>query len=97
MYLSRRETDDPADGNYAFHAAKHPRARDAAKAAYAAQRQGKYWPMEKIIFEHQESLSDQDLEEKFLELAAPVLGAARARDWLAAIWRLDQPGSRFPV
>ncbi|MBU6272736.1 MAG: MmgE/PrpD family protein [Betaproteobacteria bacterium] len=42
-------------------------------------------------------LSDQDLEEKFLELAAPVLGAARARDWLAAIWRLDQPGSRFPV
>lgn len=41
---------------------QHPRAREAAKAAFAAQKQGKYWPMEKLIFEHQDALSDEDLE-----------------------------------
>ncbi len=41
---------------------KHLRARYAAKAAYAAQKQGKYWEMEKLIFENQTALSDEDLE-----------------------------------
>ncbi len=41
---------------------KHTRARPAAYAAVAAMKQGKYWEMEKIIFENQEALSDEDLE-----------------------------------
>lgn len=40
---------------------KHTRSKDAAYAAIGAHKQGKYWQMEKIIFEHQETLSDQDL------------------------------------
>ena len=34
-------------------------------------------------------LSDAQLEEKFLELAGPVLGAARARELLGRLWKLD--------
>ena len=34
-------------------------------------------------------LSDAELEEKYLELAAPVLGEARARALLGRLWRLD--------
>lgn len=41
-------------------------------------------------------LSDRDLDEKFLELAAPTLGDARARHWLATLWALDAPGTTFP-
>lgn len=41
---------------------KHTRARYAAYAAAAAQKQGKYWEMERILFENQEALSDRDLE-----------------------------------
>jgi 2-methylcitrate dehydratase PrpD len=35
-------------------------------------------------------LSDRQLEEKYLELAAPVLGAAPARALLERLWRLDE-------
>jgi len=41
---------------------KHPRARDAAYAAIAARKQGKYWEMEKLLFDNQESASDQDFD-----------------------------------
>jgi 2-methylcitrate dehydratase PrpD len=34
-------------------------------------------------------LSDAQLEEKYRELAAPVLGAARAQSLLDRLWRLD--------
>ena len=34
-------------------------------------------------------LTDAALEEKFLGLAAPVLGEARAREGLAQLWRVD--------
>ena len=40
---------------------KHTRARQAAYAAVAAMKQGKYWDMEKILFANQEALSDEDL------------------------------------
>jgi 2-methylcitrate dehydratase PrpD len=36
-------------------------------------------------------LSDAQLEAKYLELAAPVLGEARARDLLQRLWRLEAP------
>jgi hypothetical protein len=35
-------------------------------------------------------LSDRELEAKFLELASPVLGDARARALLGRLWRLEQ-------
>lgn len=41
---------------------KHLRARAAAYAAAAAQKQGKYWEMEHLIFQNQDALSDEDLE-----------------------------------
>ena len=41
---------------------KHTRAKEAAYAAVAAMNQGKYWEMERVIFEHQDQLSDADLE-----------------------------------
>jgi 2-methylcitrate dehydratase PrpD len=34
-------------------------------------------------------LADRQLEEKYLELAAPVIGAAKARDELARLWVLE--------
>ena len=40
-------------------------------------------------------LSDDDLSDKFLELAGPVLGEAAARSRLNMLWRLDAPGSRL--
>ncbi|HPU51433.1 MAG TPA: MmgE/PrpD family protein [Burkholderiaceae bacterium] len=42
-------------------------------------------------------LSDRQLDDKFLELSAPVLGDARAHAWLAGLWALDQPGTAFPT
>lgn len=41
--------------------AKHPAAMGAALAAWAAQRQGKYWEYERKLFAHQNALSDTDL------------------------------------
>ena len=35
-------------------------------------------------------LSDAQLEEKYLELAGPVLGTRRARALLARLWRLER-------
>ncbi len=34
-------------------------------------------------------LSDREVEEKYLELAAPVIGADKARDLLQRLWRLE--------
>ena len=45
-----------------FPLSKHLRAKAAAKAAFAAQKQNKYWAMEKIIFENQSALADEDLD-----------------------------------
>ncbi len=36
-------------------------------------------------------LSDAQLEAKYLELALPVIGEAKARELLGALWRLDSP------
>ena len=38
-------------------------------------------------------LSDRDLDEKYLELASPVIGEARARALLAKLWSLEQVGN----
>ena len=38
-------------------------------------------------------LTDRELEEKFIELAAPVLGDAKARDLLQRLWALESQAS----
>jgi protein-disulfide isomerase len=42
---------------------QHPRAAVAARAAIAAYRQGHYWEMERMIFDHQEDLREADLDQ----------------------------------
>lgn len=37
-------------------------------------------------------LTDQELEDKFHELAAPVIGATKAKDMLASCWSIDRRG-----
>jgi 2-methylcitrate dehydratase PrpD len=37
----------------------------------------------------EEPLSDTDLDEKFMELASPVIGAAAARQLLRTLWAMD--------
>lgn len=41
----------------------HPHARDAAKAAWAAHQQGKFWEMHDLLFAHQAALTGPDLTE----------------------------------
>ncbi|HKB77419.1 MAG TPA: thioredoxin domain-containing protein, partial [Myxococcales bacterium] len=41
----------------------HPNALPAAKAAMAAHKQGKFWQMHKLLFEHQNELSEAKYEE----------------------------------
>lgn len=41
----------------------------------------------------EEPLSDEDLNEKFFELAGPVLGTAAARDLLQRLWTLERASS----
>ena len=36
-----------------------------------------------------EPLSDAELEQKYMELASPVIGEERARALLARLWRLE--------
>jgi predicted DsbA family dithiol-disulfide isomerase len=39
----------------------HKRAEPAARAAFAAKAQGKYWEMEHLLFANQQALEEQDL------------------------------------
>ena len=45
-----------------FPLSAHERAMPAARAAEAAARQGKFWEMHDLLFEHQQALEDADLE-----------------------------------
>jgi protein-disulfide isomerase len=40
----------------------HPQAMQAARASIAAGNQGKFWEMHDLMFEHQDALTDEDLE-----------------------------------
>lgn len=46
----------------------HPKAREAAKAALAADRQGKFWEMHDLIFKNQERLQTANFEDYAKEL-----------------------------
>jgi protein-disulfide isomerase len=41
---------------------QHTHAAQAARAAIAAQNQGKYWEMERTLFDHQRALEDSDID-----------------------------------
>lgn len=85
----------------------HPRGEDAARAAIAAAAQGKYWEMERILFEHQSALEPRDLERyaSLLELDLTRfradLASARTTAWLerdrAAADALGLDGTPFIV
>ena len=47
---------------------KHPNAQQAAEASEAAHRQGRFWVMHDLLFEHQEDLETDDLY-RYAELA----------------------------
>src|SRR5215475_8973363 len=46
----------------------HPHAQHAAEAAEAAEAQGRYWEMHDLLFENQNALEDEDLEQYAADL-----------------------------
>jgi protein-disulfide isomerase len=46
-----------------FPLSAHPHAMSAARAAVAAGNQGKFWEMHDLLFEHQQQLEEEDLEQ----------------------------------
>lgn len=48
--------------------AAHPHAAAAARAAVAAERQGRFWEMHDVLFDHQLQLTDDDLERYATEI-----------------------------
>ena len=59
--LQEKHPDDVRIVHKLYPLKSHPHSRAAARAAIAAQRQGKYWEMEKELFAHQKHLGDSDL------------------------------------
>lgn len=50
----------------------HPYAEHAAEAAEAAGAQGRFWEMHDLLFENQEALADEDIEQYATELGLDV-------------------------
>ena len=55
-----------------FPLAMHPEAEPAARAALAAGRQGKFWPMHDLLFANQQALEDPDLEKYATQIGLDV-------------------------
>ncbi len=55
-----------------FPLAMHPEAEPAARAAMAAGRQGKFWPMHDLLFANQQALKDPDLEKYATQIGLDV-------------------------
>jgi predicted DsbA family dithiol-disulfide isomerase len=55
-----------------FPLSSHPDAKNAAAAAVAAGLQGKFWPMHDRLFEHQDKMSEADLERDARELKLDI-------------------------
>jgi protein-disulfide isomerase len=68
----------------------HTRGEPAARAALAADSQGKFWEMEHVLFEHQDHLEDADLERyaAMLKINLPKwradMSSSRVSDQIAA-------------
>ena len=64
-------------------------AKRAARVAIRAGGRREEWLQPTRIGDPDAPLSDRTLEEKYLELAVPVLGKERAREVLERLWRLE--------
>ncbi len=74
----------------------HRRARDAAKAALAAQRQGKFWEMHDLLFENRNGLSQANFMEyaESLELDVARFETDLSDDALEQIIAADEAAAR---
>jgi 2-methylcitrate dehydratase PrpD len=61
----------------------------AARVAIRARGRREEWLQPTRIGDPEAPLSDRALEEKYFELATPVIGDARAKEVLARLWRLE--------
>jgi 2-methylcitrate dehydratase PrpD len=61
----------------------------AARVAIRARGKREEWLQPTRIGDPEAPLSDRALEDKYFELATPVLGEAKAREVLARLWRLE--------
>jgi 2-methylcitrate dehydratase PrpD len=64
-------------------------AQRAARVVIRARGKREEWLQPTRIGDPEAPLSDRALEEKYFELATPVLGEAKAREVLARLWRLE--------
>jgi len=64
-------------------------AKRAARVAIRARGRREEWLQPTRIGDPDAPLSDRALEEKYFELATPVIGAAGARELLERLWRLE--------
>jgi 2-methylcitrate dehydratase PrpD len=64
-------------------------AKRAARVAIRARGRREEWLQPTRVGDPDAPLSDRALEEKYFELATPVIGAARANEVLERLWRLE--------
>ena len=64
-------------------------AKRAARVAITARGRREEWLQPTRIGDPDAPLSDRSLEEKYFELATPVIGEAKAKELLARLWRLE--------
>jgi 2-methylcitrate dehydratase PrpD len=64
-------------------------AKRAARVAISARGRREEWLQPTRVGDPDAPLSDPALEEKYLELAAPVIGEAKAKEVLTRLWRLE--------
>jgi protein-disulfide isomerase len=75
-------TDHPGQVRFAFKfypLSGHPQGESTARAAAAAQKQGKFWPMHHALFEHQIALEPKDIEKLAKEVGLDM--AKFKADW----------------
>ncbi len=77
--------------------ARYPRLRPAKVTLYASGGRRFARAVDEPLGAPRNPLDDRALGEKYLGLAGPVLGAARARKTLALLWRLDEQDSLVPL
>jgi 2-methylcitrate dehydratase PrpD len=70
--------------------ARYPRLRPAKVTLHATGGRSFTCAVDEPLGAPDNPLDDGTLGEKYLGLAGPVLGAARARETLALLWRLDE-------
>jgi protein-disulfide isomerase len=63
-----------------FPLAMHPNAEKASRAAVAAQRQGKFWEMHRVLFDNQNALSVENIEKHALSIGLDLVKFRQDRD-----------------